>query len=75
MMAIKEVFGDPEKAVKIWRVDKMITFSIRIFRHSDALKLRTTEFLNLISSFFLEQKEYTKLQTVPTKSREQLGPS
>lgn len=56
MMAIKEVFGDPEKVVKIWRVDQMITFSVGILGHSDALKLRTTEFLNLISTSFWNRK-------------------
>lgn len=48
----------------------MVTFSVSIFRHSNALKLRTTEFPNPIGRSFLEQKEHTKLQTIPTKSRE-----
>lgn len=44
-------------------------FSISIFRHSNALKLKT-EFLNLIGRSFWEHKEYTKLQTISTKSGE-----
>lgn len=72
-MAIKEAFGDPEKVVKIWRVDWDISFQPAYSGTVMPWNLeQQSSWISLAP--LLEQKEYyTKLQTVPTKSRDQLG--
>lgn len=53
-MTVKEVFDDMmqfQKVLRIWRVDKVVTFFVGIFKPSNVLKLRE-EFPNLIGRCF-----------------------